>query len=104
MEKIVGFFNYIDHLLIVTSTITGCISISSFASLVGIPIGIINSIEVLISKALIDSNSIHDEFLFSKYVKINSVNPLYLIINKVNGYSKEINKSKYLTLVPKWEI
>ena len=36
----------------------------------------------------------------SKYVKINSVNPLYLISNKVNGYFKEINKSKYLLLVP----
>ena len=35
----------------------------------------------------------------SKYVKINSVNPLYLIINKVNGYLEEINKNKYLTLV-----
>ena len=31
-----------------------------------------------------------------KYVKINSVNPLYLIINKVNGYFKEINGNKYL--------
>ena len=36
----------------------------------------------------------------SKYVKINSVNPLYLVINKLNGYFKEINGSKYLTLVP----
>ena len=35
----------------------------------------------------------------SKYVKINSVNPLYLIFNKVNGYFKEINGNKYLTLV-----
>ena len=35
-----------------------------------------------------------------KYVKINSVNPLYLVINKLNGYFKEINGSKYLTLVP----
>ena len=34
----------------------------------------------------------------SKYVNINSVNPLYLIINKVNGYFEEINKNKYLTL------
>ena len=33
-------------------------------------------------------------------VKINSVNPLYLIINKVNGYFEEINGNKYLTLVP----
>ena len=35
----------------------------------------------------------------SEYLKINSVNPLYLIINKVNGYFGEINKNNYLTLV-----
>ena len=35
--------NYIDHLLIAISTITGYVSISTFASLVGIPIGITNS-------------------------------------------------------------
>ena len=35
-----------------------------------------------------------------KYVKINSVNLLYLIITKVNAYFEEINKNKYLTLVP----
>ena len=38
-----------------------------------------------------------------KYLKINSVNPLYLIVfNNVitDGYFKEINKGKYLTLVP----
>ena len=34
-----------------------------------------------------------------KYVKINSVNPLYLIFSKVNGYFKEINGNKYLRLV-----
>ena len=90
------------HLLLVTSTITRCVSISAFASLVGINIGIasstiglqvcaitagikkyksitkrnkkrhdkialfvifkLNGIEVLISKALIDSNISHDEF------------------------------------------
>ena len=36
----------------------------------------------------------------SKYIKINSVNPLYLIFNKVNGYFEQINGNKYLTLVP----
>ena len=94
--------NYIKHLLILLSTVTGWVSISAFASLVGIPIGITSSIiglqicvitagikkykskikknktkhdkivliakinlysiEVLISKALIDSNISHDEF------------------------------------------
>ena len=32
--------NYIDHSLIVIYTITGCLSISAFASLVGFPTGI----------------------------------------------------------------
>ena len=35
----------------------------------------------------------------SKYVKINSVNPLYLMFNKMNGYFEEINGNKYLTVV-----
>ena len=95
-KKISRVLNYIDHLLVVISTITGWVSISAFGSFVGIPIGItssatgikicvitagikkfrsiikkkkkkldkivllakskLNSIEVLISKALSDSN------------------------------------------------
>ena len=35
----------------------------------------------------------------SYYVKIDSVNPLCLIINKVDGYIEETNGNKYLTLV-----
>ena len=34
----------------------------------------------------------------SKYVKINSVNPLYLIFSKMNGYFEETDKNKYLTI------
>ena len=102
-KKFLGVFNYIDHLLIVISTITGCVSISGFTSLSGIPIAItssaiglkicaitagtkrsksitkkekkkhdqivllakskLNSAEVLISKALIDSNINHDKLV-----------------------------------------
>ena len=36
----------------------------------------------------------------SKYVKIYSVNPLYLIFSNINRYLQEISKSKYLMLVP----
>ena len=32
--------------------------------------------------------------------KIYSVNPLYLIINKINGYIEEGNKNMYLSLDP----
>ena len=98
-KKVCRVLNYIDHSFIVISTITGCVSISSLASLVAIPIGItssaiglkicvitsgikksiikkkkhdkkvllakskLNSIDVLISKTLIDSNISHDEFV-----------------------------------------
>ena len=92
--------NYIEYILILSSTIIGSTSVSAFVSLVGIPIGItsssiglnicsitagskmyksinkkkklkhdkivllakLNSVEVLISKALIDSVISHDEF------------------------------------------
>ena len=38
------------------------------------------------------------------YVKFNSINPLYQIIDKINGYIEESNGNKYLTLVPTNEI
>ena len=42
-KKVCRTLNYIEHFLILASTITGCVSISAFASLVGIPIGITSS-------------------------------------------------------------
>ena len=39
-KKVCTTLNYIEHFLILASTITGCISISAFASLLGIPIRI----------------------------------------------------------------
>ena len=102
-KKVCTTLNYTEHFPILASTITGCISIYAFASLICIPIGIssyiiglkicamtagikkyesiikkkkkkhdnivllakskLNSIEVLISKAFIDSVISHDEFV-----------------------------------------
>ena len=42
-KKICTSLNYIEHFLILISTITVCIWISSFTSLVGIPIGVTSS-------------------------------------------------------------
>ena len=107
-KKVCTTLNYIEHFLILASTITGCILISAFTSLLGIPIGItssaiglkicaitarikkyksiikkkkkkhdkivllakskLNSIEVLISKDLIDSVISHDEFVLANNV------------------------------------
>ena len=38
-----------------------------------------------------------------KFVRVNSVNPLYLIFNKMNGYFEKINGNEYLTLFPRNE-
>ena len=42
-KKVCTTLNYIEHFLNLASTITGCISISDFASSVDIPIGITSS-------------------------------------------------------------
>ena len=114
-KKICRVLNYTEHLLILVSTVTGCVSISGFDSLVGTSVGItssavglkncgitagfkkynkykliikkkkkkhdeivllakskLNTIEVLISQASIDSNISHD-----KVVSINNVLKAY---------------------------
>ena len=100
--------NYFDHSLIAISTITGCISVSAFATLAGIPLEItssaiglkfcvitagikkfksinkknkkehdkrislakskLNNIEVLICRALFDSNISHDELVLANNI------------------------------------
>ena len=101
-KKTCKCLNYVEHLLILASTITSYVSFSAFASLVCVPVRIVSSavgiklcpvtsgikkhesitkkkkkhgkivllgknklstIEVLISKALIDSSISHDEFV-----------------------------------------
>ena len=42
-KKTCRYLNYTEHLLILASTVTGCVSVSAFASLVGIPVGIASS-------------------------------------------------------------
>ena len=39
-KKVCRTLNYIENFLVLASAITGCISISAFSSLIGIPIGI----------------------------------------------------------------
>ena len=107
-KKTCKYLNFVEHLLILASTVTGCVSISAFAALVCVPVGItssavginicaiipgikksksitkkkkknhdkivllgkdkLNTIEVLISKSLIDSYISH-----GKFVSVNNV-------------------------------
>ena len=52
-KKVCTTLNYIEHFLILAFTITGCVSISAFASLVDIPIGIMSSATRLKTCAII---------------------------------------------------
>ena len=66
------------------------------------------NIESFVSNNIkIDEKSYKDFLIYyigyatiKEYVKIYCVNPLYLIFRDVNGYFEQINKIKYLTLVP----
>ena len=52
----------------------------------------------MINSKNLDPNKIKIKDL--KYVTINSVNPLYLAINKINRYIEKVNENKYLTIDP----
>ena len=43
LKKVCITLNYIEYFRILVSTITGCISFSDFAPLIGVPIGIVSS-------------------------------------------------------------
>ena len=42
-KKTWKYFNYVENMLILASTVTGCASVFAFASLVCVPVGITSS-------------------------------------------------------------
>ena len=86
-KKICKVLNYIDHSLIVISTITGYVSVSVFRSLVGIPKGIASSIiglkTCVITAGIKNHKSIikikkkkHDKIVLLAKSKLNSTEVL----------------------------
>ena len=86
-KKVCATRNYIEHFLVLASAITGCISISAFASLVGIPIGItISAIgldiceittEIRNYKSVIKKKKTkHDKIVFLAKSKLNKIEVL----------------------------
>ena len=84
-------FNYIDHSLIPISTITVCVSISAFATLVGIPIGITNALVWLkicvitagmknCKSTIKEKRKWYDEIVLLAKCKLNSIE---VLISKV---------------------
>ena len=90
-KKVCKTLNYIENFLILASTITGCISISAFASLLGIPIRTtISAIALKISpiaagikkyKSIIKKKKKkHDKIVLLAKSKLNSIE---VLISKV---------------------
>ena len=82
-KNICRVLNYIDYLLIVTSTTTGFVSISAFTSLVGIPISAIElktcaiTAEIKKYKSVINkTKKKHDEVTLLAKSKLNSIKVL----------------------------
>ena len=84
-KKVLTTLNYIEYFLILTSTITRCISIPAFASLFGIPIGITSSavglkictIAAAIKKSIIKKNiRKHDKIVLPEKSKLNKIEVL----------------------------
>ena len=83
-KKVCTTLNYIKHSLILISTITGCVSISIFATLVGILIGIMSSVVgikiYIITAAIKNYKTIikikkkkHDKTILLEKSKLNSI-------------------------------
>ena len=51
-KKVCRDLNYFEHFPVFVSAVSGCVSISAFASLVGVPVGIASSLVGLKSYAI----------------------------------------------------
>ena len=67
------FLNYIEHLLILASTVTGCVSISAFASLVGFPVGIASSATTIKSCVVAAGIKKYKSIIYKKRKKYDKI-------------------------------
>ena len=97
-KKVCTTLNYIEHFLILASTITGCVSVPAFASLIGIAIGIISS---AIAAGVKKHKSIfkkkknkHDKIVLLAKSKLNIIEVLIskVLINSVISHDEFLLK------------
>ena len=85
-KKTCNYLNYVEHLLIVASTVTSCVSISAFASLIAIPLGITSSVVgiricaiaagIKKYKSIIKQKKKHNKIVLLVKDKLNSIEVL----------------------------
>ena len=68
-KKTCKYLNYVENLLILISTVTGCVSVSAFASLVFVPVGITSSAVGLNICAIISGIKKHKSIIKKKRKK-----------------------------------
>ena len=90
-KKVCTTLNYVEHFLILASTITGCISISAFVSLLGIPIGITRSATQL--KICPETAGIKKHKTKTKKRKRSKIKKILLAKYKLNKIEVLISKS-----------
>ena len=97
-KKVCTTLNYIEHFLILASTITGCVSVPAFASLIGIAIGIISSAiaaGVKKHKSIIKKKkNKHDKIVLLAKSKLNIIEVLIskVLINSVISHDEFLLK------------
>ena len=90
-KKVCTTLNYIEHFLILGSTVTGSVSFSVFASLVGIPIGITSSAIGLKICVIIAAIKKYKSIIKKKKKKPNKI--VLLAKSKLNSIEFSISKA-----------
>ena len=91
LKNVCTALNYIGHFLILGATITGCVSISAYASLVGIPIGITSSTIGLKICAISAAIKKYKSIIKKKKKKHNKI--VLLVKSKLNSIEFLISKT-----------
>ena len=90
-QKICGTLNYIEDLIILVSTVTGCVLISAFASLVGIPLKVASSAVAIRTFAITARIKKYKSIINKKKKKHNKI--ALLAKTKLNSVEVSVSKS-----------
>ena len=107
-KKTCKYLNYVEHLLILASTVTGCVSIPAFASLPSVPFVITSStlgikicaitVGIKKYKSITKKKKTHDKRVLLGKVKLNTINVLTskALIDSYISYDEFVSINKVL--------
>ena len=107
-KKTCKYLNYVEHLLILASTVTGCVSISAFASLPSAPVVITSStlgikicaitVGIKKYKSITKKKKKHDKRVLLGKVKLNTIKVLTskALIDSYISYDEFVSIKKVL--------